>query len=1019
MFIQHGGRFHETNTGGEQYYGGKTECRSGLDTDFFGYFDLIDEVKKLGYESWENIWCKELDSNAFSLLEDDNDVLSMLSQLTPNRRHIRVYVEGDKKPALSIGEGNMVVGEETAHKLGATHEASPEVQRPTKKSKGKEKLTDNVKGKGKEKVVETVRETVNEKVRDKFSDKHTKKVTKKVSESIDELMTEKITEKVNEKESEKVSERQVDRVTESERVQLNDQVSEEESDDDYVPRDGEETEDSLSDRELADEDEEYMSSRRDIRIDRDTFNDIGRCIAATIDDEAVDDQALAISEYEDSTDGNCPYESDEESDGEKNRVRKVTYDPRCDHKRLEIELGMRFASGKQCRDALTTKAICEGWNLHFSRVGSRKCEARCEDPCNWRCYGSVVEKEGTFVIKYLTSKPHTCRRRRDNLLVSSNWIARQYLNVFRMRQNFTIDDLRADICERYGTEPKANRLYKAKSLALETLRGSVTAHYAKLRSYLAEMMTSDPEGKFELLCSEGAIFRGLYIGFSSLVKGFKAGCRPIIGLDGCFLKTHLGGILLCAVSKDGNNQMYPLAWAVVEVENEENWKWFIERLMEQLGTEQGGGYTFISDQQKGLTKSLADLAPMVEHRNCARHAYANWNKKNKGIHLKNMFWSCVRSTYLEEWQMAVDEMRKENEQAYLDFMEREPAKFCKAFISTHCKCDMVDNNISETFNGYIVKSRGKHIITMCEEIRCYVMERQYKKLSEAGSMKDTMCFRIRKTVEELKFKSRYCDVHPAVGGLYEVHLYDDKFIVSLEEKVCSCRSWELSGIPCLHATAAIMYMKEGVEEYVHDYYSIERYKRAYENGIKPLRGEKMWPHAEGWPVQPPAFSKRAGRPKKKRVREHNEKQPTNPNKLRRFGLVMTCKNCWQKGHNTRGCKNEKCDPPAKEKRRRGRPAKAHSEAQSSQVTGTETSSLTNASSAPNPPNPRAPTSLPLQVKKTIAKERALARKGIGTMVTESWNIYFRGSSNQKGSKFINPRKVSELPNTQESGNDGV
>ncbi|XP_057806606.1 uncharacterized protein LOC131021437 isoform X2 [Salvia miltiorrhiza] len=131
---------------------------------------------------------------------------------------------------------------------------------------------------------------------------------------------------------------------------------------------------------------------------------------------------------------------------------------------------------------------------------------------------------------------------------------------------------------------------------------------------------------------------------------------------------------------------------------------------------------------------------------------------------------------------------------------------------------------------------------------------------------------------------------------------------------------------------------------------------------------------------------------------------------------MTCKKCWQQGHNTRGCKNEKCDPPPKEKRRIGRPAKAQSEAQSSQVTGTGTSSLTNAASQANP---RAPTSLPLQVRKTIAKERALARKGIGTMVTESGNIYVRGSTKQRGSIFINPKKVSELPSTQESGNDGV
>jgi hypothetical protein len=48
--------------------------------------------------------------------------------------------------------------------------------------------------------------------------------------------------------------------------------------------------------------------------------------------------------------------------------------------------------------------------------------------------------------------------------------------------------------------------------------------------------------------------------------GFKAGCRKVIGLDGCFCKGACQGELLCAIARDANNQMYPLAWAVVEQE---------------------------------------------------------------------------------------------------------------------------------------------------------------------------------------------------------------------------------------------------------------------------------------------------------------------------------------------------------------------------------------------------------------------------------------------------------------------
>lgn len=59
--------------------------------------------------------------------------------------------------------------------------------------------------------------------------------------------------------------------------------------------------------------------------------------------------------------------------------------------------------------------------------------------------------------------------------------------------------------------------------------------------------------------------------YDALISGFLAGCRPIIGIDGCFLKAHFGGQLLCAVARDGNDNMFPIALAVVPVENYPKW----------------------------------------------------------------------------------------------------------------------------------------------------------------------------------------------------------------------------------------------------------------------------------------------------------------------------------------------------------------------------------------------------------------------------------------------------------------
>ena len=72
----------------------------------------------------------------------------------------------------------------------------------------------------------------------------------------------------------------------------------------------------------------------------------------------------------------------------------------------------------------------------------------------------------------------------------------------------------------------------------------------------------------------------------------------IKGLDGCFLKGPCQGQLLAVVSKDSNNQMFPVAWSVVEIKNHSTWKWFIEQLREDLDLGDGTDLVIVTDIQK-------------------------------------------------------------------------------------------------------------------------------------------------------------------------------------------------------------------------------------------------------------------------------------------------------------------------------------------------------------------------------------------------------------------------------------
>ena len=66
-------------------------------------------------------------------------------------------------------------------------------------------------------------------------------------------------------------------------------------------------------------------------------------------------------------------------------------------------------------------------------------------------------------------------------------------------------------------------------------------------------------------------------------KDYLEGCRPFLGLDGCHLKGPYDGILLFAVSIDGNEGLFSMAYGVVEIECKNRWRFFFQYLYLCIG----------------------------------------------------------------------------------------------------------------------------------------------------------------------------------------------------------------------------------------------------------------------------------------------------------------------------------------------------------------------------------------------------------------------------------------------------
>ena len=65
-----------------------------------------------------------------------------------------------------------------------------------------------------------------------------------------------------------------------------------------------------------------------------------------------------------------------------------------------------------------------------------------------------------------------------------------------------------------------------------------------------------------------------------------------------YFEMDMKGELLAAVSKDANNQIFPIIWIVIDIECKDSWSWFINLLAKDLKLRDSLGWTIINNQQK-------------------------------------------------------------------------------------------------------------------------------------------------------------------------------------------------------------------------------------------------------------------------------------------------------------------------------------------------------------------------------------------------------------------------------------
>ncbi|GJT58812.1 hypothetical protein Tco_1002345, partial [Tanacetum coccineum] len=272
----------------------------------------------------------------------------------------------------------------------------------------------------------------------------------------------------------------------------------------------------------------------------------------------------------------------------------------------------------------------------------------------------------------------------------------------------------------------------------------------------------------------------------------------------------------------------------------------------------------------GLKEAAREWLPLAKHRQCARHTYANLKKSWPGLHFKSLVWGAALATLKHVFDKKMRLLSNLHDHAHKWLVERDPNTWGITFFQMDRSCGAFENGICESYHAAIINQRGKPIITMLEDISIYLMQRLVIMSKKAKGLTDIITPSVRKQLEKLKEYLRLWEVYPSGYREFEVRKLNAGFGVNLETHKCTCRLWDLTGIPCIHGVAAYAFLMKDPAEGVSDFYSKKAWQNCYSSFIKPVGGQSMWVKTGLPPPMPPKKRVMPGRPKGKRQKHPSE-----------------------------------------------------------------------------------------------------------------------------------------------------
>ncbi|XP_060958349.1 uncharacterized protein LOC115712279 [Cannabis sativa] len=564
----------------------------------------------------------------------------------------------------------------------------------------------------------------------------------------------------------------------------------------------------------------------------------------------------------------------------------------------DLRVNHMFKNKEELKSALSRIAIKKHFQYKVKRSCSLTFWAKCIDEnCEWYLRARSSKTSSYFrVIKYKNF--HSCslnHKSTDNRQASAKVISDCIKEKIRdPKTNYKTRQIINDMRDEYGVQVKYNKAWRAKELAKNNVRGSYEESYAELPAYLHMLKLSNPGTITRIEKDDDNRFKYMFLAFGCSLDGWKH-CRPVVVVDGTFLKAKCGGTLYAACAKDGNNQIFPLAFGIGDSENDKAWKWFFKRLKEAIGEREE--MCIISDRHISIKNAIAEVFPRIYHGICAYHLKQNLRSRFRGVHVQATFEIAARSYSVPEYDSAMAELRNINPEITTYLLEADPKRWARSFFPKR-RYNIMTSNISESINSTIEHARDLPITPLVEALREMVQD-WFSRRKEAATCQFFDMTKWANDVMESKLDQAFrMKVDKIDMFKYQVTYGDTTFIVDLTENSCSCKEFQLEGIPCAHAIAAIDANHFDKYKFCSEWYSKSVLLETYAGSVNPLPNKEDWNTPDEIKedrIKPPEFKVKPGRPKKRRGEGIGDYAKRGRRR------TMTCGNSGILDHNKKSC----------------------------------------------------------------------------------------------------------------------